>query len=137
VPDTSFTIYRRAAVALALLGFAIASYFALYHFGAVDTLWDPFFGDGSSEVLVGFRQLPTRPSVPVSLVVLLMGGYLLAGSLATAGDRERWRTTPWVVVLMGVAVYLLVLIHLMIVLLEPILFTPGARSASRRHLSHW
>ena len=38
---------RLPLVGLALIGFGIASYLALYQWGVFSTVWEPFFGGGS------------------------------------------------------------------------------------------
>ncbi len=42
---------RLPLVGVALLGFGIASALALYQWGVLATIWEPFFGDGSAVVL--------------------------------------------------------------------------------------
>jgi hypothetical protein len=34
-----------------MVGFAVATYLRLFQYGVVDTIWEPFFGDGSATVL--------------------------------------------------------------------------------------
>ena len=41
-------------VGVAILGFAISSYLALYQYGLVADVWEPFFNGGSQEVLHSF-----------------------------------------------------------------------------------
>jgi hypothetical protein len=51
--DTNPSTWRQRLpiVALALVGFAIAGYLTLYQIDVIDTVWEPFFGDGSETVL--------------------------------------------------------------------------------------
>lgn len=51
---------RRPILALALLGLIVAGYLALYQWGVVATVWEPFLGNGSQVVLHSFvsRLLP-------------------------------------------------------------------------------
>ena len=59
---------RLPIVGVALVGFAIATYLALFQYGVVDAVWEPFFGDGSVTVLESrlSRVLPVSdaPSAP-------------------------------------------------------------------------
>src|SRR5687767_11070331 len=42
---------RIPIVVLAVIGFLIASYLALYQLKVFDTVWEPFFGNGSKKIL--------------------------------------------------------------------------------------
>ena len=42
---------RLPIIGLALVGFGIATYLALYQWGIVSTVWDPIFGHGSAIIL--------------------------------------------------------------------------------------
>ena len=42
---------RLPIIGLALAGFAVAGYLALFQVGVIDGVWEPFFGDGSRTVL--------------------------------------------------------------------------------------
>lgn len=102
---------------LAVAGFCIASYLALYQWGIFQTVWEPFFGNGSERVLHSFisRLLP----VPDAFLGML--GYLadiLTGSL---GGRTRWWTAPWIVLAYGATVTVVGAVALVLVALQPLL----------------
>lgn len=58
---------RLPIVYLAVCGFGIALYLALYQWGVIAAVWEPFFGHGSRTILDsscrGFYQFRTRHSV--------------------------------------------------------------------------
>ena len=84
---------RLPLIALAVLGFGIASYLALYQWRVIEDVWEPFFGNGSKVILNSFisRILP----VPDAALGAL--GYLADAISGIIGGRRRWRTMPWMV----------------------------------------
>jgi hypothetical protein len=76
---------RLPLVGLALLGFLIAGYLALYQWGVFPSVWEPFFGDGSKSVLHSWisRMLPI-PDAALGAI-----GYLLDAVTGVAGGRGR------------------------------------------------
>jgi len=80
----------RAAIALALLGVAVAAYLTLVEVRVVEHGWDPLFGDGTDEVLHSSvsRALPF-PDAALGLVAYAAEVVL---GLTAAGDR--WRRRP-------------------------------------------
>ena len=109
---------RLPIVGLALVGFAIATYLTLFQYEVVDTVWEPFFGDGSRTVLT------SRLSnvLPVSDAALGAAGYLLDAVTGVIGGKGRWRTMPWIVVVFGVAVGPLGAISILLVIAQPVLY---------------
>lgn len=91
---------RLPIVVLALAGTAIATYLALFQVGVLDTVWEPFFGRGSEEVLDS-RLSYVLPIPDASLGAL---AYLLDALTGVIGGRARWRTMPWIVIVFGLAV---------------------------------
>jgi uncharacterized membrane protein len=115
--DPSSWRERIPIVALALLGFAIASYLALYQFGVVQHVWEPFFGDGSERVL----HSAISRLLPVPDAALGAAGYLVDAVSGVIGGRGRWRTLPWVVIVFGVAVGPLGAVSIALVIIQPLL----------------
>jgi uncharacterized membrane protein len=109
---------RLPLVALALVGVSIASYLTLYQLGLLPTVWEPFFGRGSEVIL---RSFVSR-LLPVPDAALGAGGYLLDAATGLIGGRARWRTTPWIVVIFGLAVGPLGAVSILLVILQPVLF---------------
>ena len=109
---------RLPIVALALVGFAIASYLAAFQLGIVPEVWEPFFGDGSQRILTsGLSRV-----LPVPDAALGAAGYLADAVAGLVGRPGRWRTMPWIVILFGVAVGPLGAVSITLVILQPLLF---------------
>jgi type IV secretory pathway VirB3-like protein len=102
----------------AMVGFGIAVYLTLFQVGRLDTVWEPFFGEGSRRVLTS--------SISYLLLVpdaaLGAGGYLLDAVTGAIGGTSRWRSMPWMVVLFGVAVGPLGAASVVLVILQPVMF---------------
>ena len=109
---------RLPIVALALVGTAIALYLALYQWGVIGQVWEPFFGDGSVRILDSW----VSKVLPVPDAALGAAGYLLDAVTGVVGGRARWRTMPWIVVLFGLAVGPLGAVSVLLVVLQPVLF---------------
>ena len=109
---------RLPIVALALAGFGIATYLALYQWGASARVWEPFFGDGSRVIL----NSSVSHLLPVPDAALGAFGYLLDAVTGTIGGRRRWRTMPWMVIVFGLAVGPLGAVSLLLVIFQPVLF---------------
>ena len=109
---------RLPIVFLALIGFGIALYLALYQYNVVGTVWEPFFGDGSRTVL------DSRLSrvLPVSDAALGAAGYVLDALTGAIGGTKRWRTMPWIVILFGILVGPLGTISVLLVIAQPVLY---------------
>ena len=103
---------------LALVGFGIASYLALYQWGVVGTVWEPFFGGGSEKIL----NSSVSEALPIPDAALGAFTYLLDASAGLIGSRRRWRTMPWIVVLFGLAVGPLGVVSVMLTVFQPVLY---------------
>lgn len=109
---------RLPIVGLAMVGFLIALYLALYQWRVFDTVWEPFFGAGSRTVLnSGVSRL-----LPVPDAALGALGYLLDAATGVIGGRERWRRMPWIVIVFGLAVGPLGAISILLVILQPVMY---------------
>jgi uncharacterized membrane protein len=109
---------RLPIVGVALIGFLIATYLALYQYGVVATVWEPFFGDGSATVL----DSKLSRILPVSDAALGAFGYLADAVSGVIGGRDRWRSMPWIVIVFGIAVGPLGLISVLLVIAQPVLY---------------
>ena len=109
---------RLPIAVLALLGFVIATYLALYQWGVFATVWEPFFGAGSRTIL----NSSVSHLLPIPDAALGAFGYLLDAVTAVIGGRARWRTMPWMVIVFGLAVGPLGAAGLILVILQPVLF---------------
>ena len=110
---------RWPVLALAVCGCGIATYLGLYQVGAVAAVWEPFFGEGSRFILKESaiaRELP----VPDALLGALV--YLVDASADVLGGRDRWRTLPWAVLLLGVVSSGLGIAGILLAILQPVVF---------------
>ncbi len=108
----------------ALLGFAIATYLALYQYGIVTHVWEPFFGRGS-EVILHSRVsdfLERALGLPVTDAALGAFGYAAEVVGDLVGRTHRWRTMPWVVLLFGATVVSLGAGSVLLAILQPVAF---------------
>lgn len=109
---------RLPIVAAAMVGFAIATYLSLFQYGVIDTVWEPFFGDGSRVVLEsGLSRV-----LPVPDAALGAAAYLVDAVAGALLGVHRWRTAPWIVVLFAIAVGPLGLISILLVIAQPVLY---------------
>jgi uncharacterized membrane protein len=107
---------RIPIVVLAVIGFGIAGYMALFQLGVLATVWDPFFGDGTRRVLTS----KVSEAFPVSDALLGAFGYLLDAVTGAIGGTKRWKTMPWIVVIFGLAVGPLGAVSIALVMMQPL-----------------
>lgn len=109
---------RIPIIVLALVGFGIATYLALYQLEIFSTVWEPFFGQGSATILTS----DVSYLLPIPDAALGAAGYLLDAVSGAIGGRGRWRSMPWIVVVFGVAVGPLGAVSIILVILQPVLY---------------
>ena len=83
---------RLPIVVAAVVGFVIAMYLALYQWGVFDTVFEPFFSDGSRVILreSGVSRWSERTfGVPDAFLGAL--GYLADAAAGVIGGTRRWR----------------------------------------------
>jgi uncharacterized membrane protein len=108
---------RIPLIVIAIIGFLIALYLGLFQVNVIQTVWEPFFGDGSERVLTS----SISEAFPVPDALLGAFGYLLDVVTGVIGKKTRWRTMPWIVILFGIAVGPLGLVSVVLVILQPLL----------------
>lgn len=91
---------RIPIVVLGFVAMSIALYLASYHFGWVESVWDPFFGQGTEEVL----DSDVSHLFPVSDALLGAAGYFIDWVFGLVGGTRRWKTMPWAVVVLGIGI---------------------------------
>ena len=91
---------RLPIVALALVGAIVAGYLALFQYGVVSTVWEPFYGGGSERILTSRLSF----ALPIPDAALGAIAYLADAVTGVIGSPSRWRTKPWIVVLFGLLV---------------------------------
>jgi uncharacterized membrane protein len=109
---------RIPIILLALIGFGIATYLSLYQLRIIDTVWEPFFGNGSVKILDSFIS----KILPVPDAALGAFGYVLDALGGVIGGTKRWKTMPWIVIFFGLAVGPLGFVSVMLVIFQPVLF---------------
>jgi uncharacterized membrane protein len=109
---------RVPIVALALVGFAVSVYLALYEWRLISSVWDPVFGDGTRRVLDSdvAHRLHRWFGVPDAAMGAI--AYLGDAVLGLAGSTRRWQYRPWMVVLFGIDVIPLGLVSAVLVMLQ-------------------
>ncbi|MCP9200158.1 vitamin K epoxide reductase family protein [Gramella sp. GC03-9] len=110
---------RIPIVILAMIGFFIAGYLSLYQFELIDSVWEPFFGDGSITIL----NSKVSHVLPIPDAALGAFGYLLDAVTGVIGGTGRWKKMPWIVIVFGLAVGPLGFVSVMLVVFQPVLFS--------------
>jgi len=109
---------RLPIIGLAIVGFVIAAYMALYQMRFIPSVWEPFFGDGSITIL----NSPVSRMLPISDASLGALAYLADAGAGIPGGTRRWKTMPWLVVLFGLFVGPLGGVSVVLVMLQPLLY---------------
>jgi uncharacterized membrane protein len=116
--DPSSWGQRLPLVAVAMVGFGIALYLALYQWRVITDVWEPFFGSGSRVIL----NSSMSRILPIPDAALGAIGYLADAVSGIVGGRGRWKTMPWIVIVFGLAVGPLGLVSIVLVVLQPTVF---------------
>ena len=114
--NPSTWLQRTPVIALGFIGFVGAHYMAAYQLGHIETVWEPFFGDGTVRVLTS----DVSRSWPISDAGLGAVTYLFEVLMGVMGDRRRWRTMPWMVTFFGILVVPLGVTSIVLVILQPL-----------------
>ncbi|MDX5422363.1 MAG: SPW repeat protein [Hymenobacteraceae bacterium] len=107
---------RVPVVFLSWVGYFVARYMAAFQFEYIDSVWDPFFGDGTRRVLTS----DVSESFPVSDALLGAFSYIMDVLFAYAGGTHRWRTMPWIVIIFGILIIPLGVVSITLVILQPV-----------------
>lgn len=102
-------------VGVAVLGFGVSGYLALYQYGLLEDVWEPLFGRDSEKVLHSFLST----LLPVPDAALGAAAYALDAVTGVIGRQDRWRSMPWMVILFGLAVGPLGLVSVLLVIAQP------------------
>jgi hypothetical protein len=114
--NPSSWIRRWLGIALALLGFVISRYLAAHQLGYINHAWDPFFGDGSDQV----TGSAISRSFPISDAGFGAVAYVLETLTGFMGDRARWRTAPFIVLMFLLLVLPLGVTSIVLVIMQPV-----------------
>lgn len=107
---------RWIMLVLAFAGFVVSRYLAAYQLGYVSEVWDPFFGEGTRQVL----DSKMSHAWPISDASLGTIAYTFEFLMGFMGATSRWRTMPWMVALFGFLVIPLGLTHILLVISQPV-----------------
>jgi uncharacterized membrane protein len=107
---------RFIMIAAGLLGYFVSRYLAAFQLGYIDVAWDPFFGEGTERVL----NSQMSHSFPISDAALGTAAYTLEFLMGFMGSPQRWRTMPWMVFAFGILVVPLGLVHIFLVISQPV-----------------
>ena len=95
---------RLTIAGLALLAAAVSAYMALFQYGAIESVWDPFFGGQTLRVLDSDASHRMARWFRMPDAALGALGYLADALLALAGSTRRWQFRPWLVATFGIVV---------------------------------
>ena len=104
---------------LGLIGFFIAAYMAAYQLGHLDRSWDPFFGDGTMQIVTS----DVSRAWPITDAGLGAVAYVLEVLMTLMGGKNRWRTMPWMVLGLGIFIVPLGGVSIFFIIIQPILIS--------------
>ncbi|ARS34390.1 vitamin K epoxide reductase family protein [Pontibacter actiniarum] len=107
---------RWIMIVLGFVGWVVSRYLAAFQLGYIDSVWDPFFGSQSEQVL----NSSMSHSLPVSDAGLGAIAYTIEFLMGWMGSPARWRTMPWMVAVFGIVVIPLGLVHIFLVISQPV-----------------
>ncbi|MEX2139128.1 MAG: vitamin K epoxide reductase family protein [Pirellulales bacterium] len=107
---------RSPMIALALVGWFISRYLAAVQLGYIPAAWEPFFGPGTHNVL----HSEVSQMWPISDAGLGAAAYTFEMLMGWMGAKTRWRTMPWMVLFFFILVVPLGLVHIALVILQPV-----------------
>lgn len=107
---------RWIMIVLAFFGWIASRYLGAFQLGYIETAWDPFFGDGTMQVL----NSNMSHSLPISDGMMGALAYTFEFLMGWMGSPSRWRTMPWMVAFFGILVIPLGLVHIFLVISQPL-----------------
>ena len=109
-------LQRLPIAVLGLIGFLIARYMTAYQLGHIDHAWDPFFGVGTETIITSDMS----KAWPIADAGLGAVAYLLEVLMTFMGGKDRWRTMPWMVLMLAVLIVPLGGVSIFFVIIQPI-----------------
>ncbi|MBA4142599.1 MAG: NAD-dependent epimerase/dehydratase family protein [Nitrosospira sp.] len=107
---------RIPIVALAFVGLFLSRYMAAFQLGHINSVWDPFFDDGTARIITS----DVSEAWPVADAGLGATVYVMEILTGVIGDRRRWRTMPWVVLFFGILIVPLGAVSIFFIIIQPI-----------------
>ena len=102
---------------LAIICWFLARYLSAFQLGYIDTVWDPFFGTETVQVLTS----SVADVFPVSDAGLGAMGYTLEALLGWLGGTARWKNMPWLVIAFGFLVVPAGLTSILLIIMQPVI----------------
>jgi uncharacterized membrane protein len=103
---------------LAGVAAVISAYMAAYQWRLIDSVWDPFFGAGSQQVLDSDVSETMRSWIRIPDAALGAIAYLGDLIFGLAGSTRRWQYRPWMVILFGIDVIPLGIVSAILVVMQ-------------------
>ncbi len=111
------TWHQRAPMILfAFAGWLLSRYLAAFQLGFIPTIFEPFFGQGTVNVLTS----EVSRTFPISDAGLGAAAYTLEMLMACMGGKTRWRSMPWMVTGFFILVVPLGVTSIVLVILQPV-----------------
>ncbi len=107
---------RWIMIVLGFMGWVVSRYLGAFQLGYSDFAWDPFFGESTMAVL----NSKMSHSLPISDASLGALAYTFEFLMGWMGGPARWRTMPWMVTIFGILVIPLGLVHIFLVISQPL-----------------
>lgn len=107
---------RWILICLAFAGWMTSRYLGAFQMGYIDHAWDPFFAEGTRQVL----NSDMSHMWPISDGGFGATAYTFEFLMGFMGATSRWRTMPWMVLFFGILVIPLGLVHILLVISQPV-----------------
>ncbi len=107
---------RAPIIVLALVGFFLSRQMTAYQLQHIGSMTDPFFGDGTVRVLTS----DVSRAFPIPDAGLGAVAYMIEFLMGFMGDKNRWRTMPWMVAFFGILVVPLGVVSITLIILQPL-----------------
>lgn len=108
--------HRIPTIALAMLCWFFSRYMAAFQLGYIDHVWDPFFTEGTLQVITS----NISKSFPVSDAGLGALCYTLEFLLGWQGSSQRWFNMPWLVFTFAFLVIPVGIVSITLIILQPV-----------------
>ncbi len=107
---------RILTVSLGILCWFFSRYMAAFQLGYIDTIWDPFFTNGTLTVITS----QISKDFPVSDAGLGAFSYTLEALLGWQGCKHRYAKMPWLVLAFGILVIPCSIVSIILIILQPV-----------------
>jgi len=87
----------------------------MFRWGLIDSVWDPFFGDGSARVLKSGTAEKMYGILGIHDAALGTLAYLGDAIRGSGGSPHRWQYRPWLVILFGIDMISLGIVSVLLV----------------------